>query len=56
MGLPNVFRLRALVSTTKEDDDCASTLIKVHPISRTVVYPQFRYTVANRLCIPRVSQ
>jgi hypothetical protein len=48
--------LGGLISTRQQNDQIAPTLLEIHPISRPIVDPQFRNTLANRLDISRVSR
>jgi len=46
---PDVFRLSALVATAKQNDDHASTFLKVDAVTGTIVDTQFADALANRL-------
>ena len=51
----DVFRLSALVATAKQNNDCASPLLKIDTVAGAVVDAQFADTFANRLdvaCVP----
>ena len=45
---PDVFRLSALVATAKQNDDYASTFLKVDAVTGAIVDTQFADALANR--------
>jgi len=53
---PDVRRLGSFVPTGQKDDQLAPSRLKIDPVTRTIVDPQFRDTFTNRTNVSSVSR
>jgi hypothetical protein len=52
----DVFRLRALVATAEQDDDCATPFQEVDPVAWPMVDPQFTYPLPYRFYVSGIPE
>ncbi len=55
-GFLNIMILSPLIPSSKQDNNGVSVFREIDSISGTIINPQFRYALADRLNIPWIAQ